>query len=160
MKFEFSGKIKEVYFTDAELSTAAVIYEEDGNLIQFDLNVDVTDDRWNSLLEEVSLEEIDRQTRQFHENHRELFRVAFNDYAERMDMGGEVHVQELDMYKLICDLLNFDENDATNGEDLFKIKLAIFDHPKVKATDDKKKKTAIRRAKTPVEALLAFSKIK
>ena len=44
-------------------------------------------------------------------------------------------------------------------QNLFKVKLAIFDHELVKESDNKDVKTAIRSSTTPLEALMEFSKL-
>jgi|TARA_R110000851_G_scaffold56741_3_gene132421 hypothetical protein len=161
MEFEFSGKIIEVYYTDPELSSAAVVYREGETAVDYFVTVDIEDPRWLSVLEEVSLEEIDQCTRDRHESHRDLFREAFEDYAERNIMRNTKNnaPRELETYNFISALINWDPEDGTKAEDLFKVKLAIFDHELVKESDNKDVKTAIRRSTTPLEALMEFSKL-
>jgi hypothetical protein len=67
--------------------------------------------------------------------------------------------RELETYNFISALINWDLEDSTKAEDLFKVKLAIFDHELVKASDNKDVKTAIRRSSSPLEALMEFSKL-
>jgi hypothetical protein len=162
MEFEFSGKIIEVYYTDPELSSAAVVYREGETAVDYFVTVDVEDPRWLSVLEEITLEEIDQCTRDRHEAHRDLFREAFEDYAERNIMRNTANnnaPRELEVYNFISTLINWDTEDGTKAEDLFKVKLAIFDHELVKASDNKDVKTAIRRSSSPLEALMEFSKL-
>jgi hypothetical protein len=161
MSYDFSGKVREAYYTDAELSTVAVIYVDNGQNIQFDVTVDSADPRWIALLEEVTIEEIDIYTRTFHERHRDMFREAFEDYASRNTIGNVANDANIavDFYKLVTQLLNFNNDDSAKAEDLFKVKLAIFDHELVKASDNKDVKTAIRRSSSPLEALMEFSKL-
>ena len=163
MSYDFSGKVQEAYYTDPELSTVAVIYVDNGQTVQFDVTVDSDDPRWIALLNEVTIEEIDIYTRSFHEQHRAVFREAFEDYASRNNIGNVITDANSnsapDLYKLVTHLLNFNNDDGKKSEDLFKIKLAIFDHELVKASNNKEVKTAIRRATTPVDALAEFSKL-
>jgi hypothetical protein len=156
MEFEFSGKVIEVYYTDPELSTAAVVYKEGDAAVDYFVSVDNRDDRWLSVLEEVTLEQIDHWTRDRHEAHRDVFRAAFEDYAGRVDMKVE---RELDVYLLTGIMLNFDTTDVAHNNELFKVKLAIFDTEIVKASDRKDVKTEIRVAKTPLKAIIAYSKL-
>jgi hypothetical protein len=162
MEFEFSGKIIEVYYTDPELSSAAVVYLEGDTAVDYFVTVDNNDPRWLSVLEEVTFEEIDLCTRNRHEAHRDLFREAFEDYAERNIMRNTKSTdtpRELEVYNFVSTLINWDPEDSTKAEDLFKVKLAIFDHELVKASDNKDVKTAIRRSSSPLEALTEFSKL-
>jgi hypothetical protein len=160
MEFEFSGKIKEVYFTDAELSTVAILYGEDDEYIEYSLTVDNEDPRWLALLDEVTMEQIEESTVNFHNKHRDLFKIAFEDYAGRHDLGMTPSAPaDLDAYNFTVKLLAFDTESPSDAQDLFKIKLAVFDHDLVKASKSKVTKTAIRRATTPMEVFKAFSKL-
>ena len=50
-------------------------------------------------------------------------------------------------------------NQTNQKKDLFKLKLKIFERDEVKDSDDKNKKAEIRKAKTPLEVLVAYKKI-
>ena len=53
-------------------------------------------------------------------------------------------------------MFEFDPEDASNKESLFKLKLKIFEQDEVKNSKKKKGKTDIRKAETPVEAISAY----
>ena len=55
-------------------------------------------------------------------------------------------------------IFEFDESDKSKKEDLFKLKLKIFERDEVKDSDDGTK-AEIRKAKTPLEVLVAYKKI-
>ena len=84
------------------------------------------------------------------------FREAFNDYARRTDayikQETENAIGSLEI------LFDFDETDEKHKETLFKLKLKMFEQESVKKSKSKTGKADIRKAKTPVEAVKAFSK--
>lgn len=158
MGYEFSGKVVEAYYTDSELKNVSIIYKKGEDTLEYHVTSDPKDGRWLALLEEVSAEQIENFTKAKHEKHRDLFRIAFEDYAARINMPGS-HSTEMQIYDAVKKILDFDPSNSALAEDLFKIKLAIFDNVAVKASDNKDIKTNIRRATTPLEALVAYSKL-
>ena len=55
-------------------------------------------------------------------------------------------------------LFEFDEENDVHKEILFKLKLKMFEEDVVKNSKAKKSKTDIRKAKTPIEAIVAYKK--
>ena len=96
-----------------------------------------------------------------HENFREEFREAFRNYSQRedVDFGNSNSTNKFE--DVIIDFISeFDNTDADQKEQLFKLKLKIFEQDVVKdsGSDDKFKnaKTFIRKVDNPMDALLGY----
>jgi hypothetical protein len=156
--FPFSGRIVECYYSNPELDTVSIMWSDGEKNREYYLKVDESDAQFQALLSEYSYESIDECTRNRHEIHRQEFREAFHDYAMKNNMfssGG--HFMGAEEYQGSMDLMfEFDPEDASNKESLFKLKLKIFEQDEVKNSKKKKGKTDIRKAETPVEAISAY----
>ena len=61
------------------------------------------------------------------------------------------------MYAHLQDLIfNYDPEDNTQREELFKLKLKFFDRDEVKSSKKRKAKTDLRKAVTPLEAIVLY----
>jgi hypothetical protein len=63
----------------------------------------------------------------------------------------EEHQASLDI------LFDFDPEDDKHKEELFKLKLKIFDQDVVQKSKATKKKTSIRKSETPLEAIVLYN---
>ena len=153
--FAFSGRIVEAYYTNAEQDSVAIMYSDGETNRDYHLPVDENDDQFKALLSEYSYESLDEATRAKNEKDRQWWRDAFNDYAERNGMlGGTPEEGQADL-NIIFD---FDPDDAIKKEGLFKLKLKMFEQDIVKNSKSKANKAAIRKADTPIEAIVAYKK--
>ena len=139
------------------MNAVVILWGDDNDsLREHHLAVDMEDQQFRDLLKEVTWDQIEEQTQAQHEIHRQEFRDAFQRYAEQNNMfgdGGGVEPQgSLDV------LFDFDETDERHKETLFKLKLKMFEQDAVKNSRSKTGKTDIRKARTPVEAVKAYSK--
>jgi hypothetical protein len=149
MSYLWTDKITDYYFSNPELNTVAVLWTdpEDNLVREHYIQVDESDEQWRDFVKEVSYEDIDKRTLVRHEEFREEFREAFRNYAQREDV-------------IIDFISEFDNTDADQKEQLFKLKLKIFEQDVVKnsGSDDKFKnaKTFIRKVDNPIAALLGY----
>jgi hypothetical protein len=152
MAYLWSDKITDYYYSNPELDTVAVLWTdpEDNLVREHYIKIDESDEQWKDFVKEVPYEKIDERTRAKHEVHREEFRKAFNIYAS----GGNIAL--IDPISVYTFMLDYDENDPKQLENLFKLKLAIFNTTKVKEIVDFELKTSIRKANTPKDALSIF----
>lgn len=182
----FSGKIVDAYFSNPELTTVELLYEADEKqqeagveLIAHHLQVDEEDSQFQDLLKEWSYEQIDEATKARNEQYRDEFRMAFHNYAMEHDLYGHGNVDEnkklLDNAVLRSEgarpdsdlvqgsmnlVFDFDPEDEKQKEDLFKLKLKMFEQPHVDESKSRKLKSDIRKADTPLAAIQAYSKFK
>ena len=156
--------------TDADIKKE--FYLKKGNIEKYKIKtrvvshyvvVDETDDQFKDLLKEVSYEELERRTLENIEGVRQECRIAFDNYAKENGLYNyaENPIRETEIVKSNVDemIFEFDESDKSKKEDLFKLKLKIFERDEVKDSDDRATKAEIRKAKTPLEVLVAYKKI-
>ena len=159
MTYPFNGSVIEAYFTDPDLKNVTVIYEgqdSEGDTKAFEYNMtsDADDPRFAALLEDVSYDQIDTWTRSRHERHREQFREAFQDYADRTNLTASDSTYAMERF--LDFFFAFDEE--AHKEDLFKLKLAVFDKEHVRESTNKKLKTSIRKSSSPEEVFRHYKK--
>ena len=156
--FAFCGRIVEAYYANAELDTVQIMWSDGEKHREYHLKVDENDDQFQALLKEYSYENLDETTRAKNEAGRQLFRDAFHRYATQNNMFNAENVsQNSEEFQGSLDLMfEFDPEDAEQKEALFKLKLKIFEQEEVKKSRKKKAKTDIRKAETPIEAIVAY----
>jgi hypothetical protein len=163
MSYLWTDKITDYYYSNPELNTVAVLWTDpDDNLVrEHYIQVDESDEQWRDFVKEVSYEDIDKRTQVRHEEFREEFREAFRNYAQREDVDFNDANSTNKFEDVIIDFISeFDNTDADQKEQLFKLKLKIFEQDVVKnsGSDDKFKnaKTFIRKVDNPIAALLGY----
>ena len=163
MSYLWSDKITDYYYSNPELNTVAVLWTSpDDDLVrEHYIMVDEEDEQWRDFIKVVSYEDIDKRTQVRHEEFREQFREAFRDWAQREDVDFNDANSTNKFEDVIINFLSeFDNTDADQKEQLFKLKLKIFEQDVVKNTgsDDKFKnaKTFIRKSDNPTDVLLGY----
>ena len=162
MSYLWSDKITDYYYSNPELDTVAVLWTspDDDTVREHYIKVDEADEQWRDFLKEVSYEDIDKRTQVRHEDFREQFRVAFRDYAANHEDDFTTDNNKSFENVIFNFLTVYDKDDPEQKEQIFKLKLKIFEQDIVKNAkkDDKFKnaKTFIRKAKTPMEVLLGY----
>jgi hypothetical protein len=164
MSYLWTDKITDYYYSNPELDTVAVLWTDpdDGLVREHYILVDEEDEQWRDFVKVVSYEDIDKRTQVRHEQFREEFREAFRNYAQRDQIEYSESSEPLEALEdVIVNFINdFDITDTAEKEQLFKLKLKIFDQEVVKnsGTDDKFKtaKTFIRKSQNPIEVLLGY----
>jgi len=174
--FPFCGRIVEAYYTNPELDTVAVLWHDTGDsaetqtLREYYIAVDEENEQFQYLLKEFSYDSIDECTRDRNEATRTEFRDAFHRYATENNLYGhgddgtnrapepEAMVAPAEETMPSVDIMfEYDEEDEVQKESLFKMKLKMFEQDVIQKSKAKVKKAAIRKAKTPLEALVAYS---
>ena len=181
MSYSWSDKITDYYYSNPELDTVSVLWTspDDDTVREHYIMVDEADEQWRDFVKIVSYEDIDRRTQVRHEEFREQFREAFRNWSGRNEPKNEPNNEpkndvatsyadvdsaggtEKPYEDVVIDFLSvYDKEDPEQKEQIFKLKLRIFEQDIVKNAkkDDKFKnaKTFIRKAKTPMEVLLGY----
>ena len=178
-KFPFVGRIVEAYYTNAELTDVAIIYNYDvpkddahtdahGNLnggkegtTVYNVTVSESDPRFLAMLEEFSYDTLDQCTRQKNEVDRQTFRDAFHRYATENNLyghGSDSSTNSEEKQGSLDLLFDFDPENMEHKETLFKLKLKMFEQEEIKSSKKRIPKTDIRKAETPIEAIKAYCK--
>ena len=153
--FVFCGRIAEAYYTNAEQDTVAIMWSDGEKNREYHLKVDEEDDQFKALLSEYSYESLDESTLAKNEINRQWWRDAFNAYAVTQNFSSGVLEERHADLSLIFD---FDPENTAHKEGLFKLKLQMFEQDIVKKSKSKVAKAAIRKAPTPIEAIVAYKK--
>ena len=182
MAYLWSDKITDYYWSNPELDTVAIMWTDpdDGLTREHYIAVDETDDQWNDFVKEVPYEKINERTENRHEEFREQFREAFREWMTRDENNMTVQyetvyedrevVKEVEK-KVVIDntvpfitedvffdfMMKFDPEDKDQKEELFKLKLKVFEQESVKNSKSAEKfknaKTFIRKANTPLDVM-------
>ena len=147
----FSDKIVDAYYSDPDLKFIEILYEADEvqkaegiELLSHHLSVDEEDPQYNDLLKEWSLNQIDEATKARNEQYRDEFRIAFHNYATEHGLyqhgNVDTHNSILDKNFLkdtvldqasIDIIFDFDPDNEVHKEQLFKLKLKMFEQTHV-----------------------------
>ena len=158
MAYFWTDKIHSVRYSNQEMNAVVVLWGDDNDsLREHHLAVDMEDQQFRDLLKEVTWDQIEEQTQAQHEIHRQEFRDAFQRYAETHNMnstGIDPVEKNAEMFRFI---FSFDEEDTSDKETLFSLKLSVFEKDEVKDSKVNKKtksaKTAIRKSTDPIQIL-------
>jgi|TARA_B110000046_G_C12877541_1_gene348736 hypothetical protein len=165
MAYMWSDKVTDFYYCNPESDTVAVLWTDpdEGITREHYIKVDEEDEQWRDFIAEFPYEEINRRSDVRNENFREEFREAFRSWAQREDVVfGDADGNPKNKFEdTIIDFLSeFDNTDSDKKEQLFKLKLKIFEQDVVKnsSSDDKFKnaKRFIRKSDNPTDALLGY----
>ena len=157
--FAFCGRIVEAYYSNPELDTVAIMWSDGEKNREYYVNVDEEDDQFKALLKEWSYESLDECTRNRNEATRQEFRDAFHRYATDNNLYSHGDPDGLkDEKSTSLDIIfDFDPENYQHKEELFKLKLKMFEQDVVRNSKAKTKKTAIRKAETPIEVISAYN---
>ena len=149
----FSGKIIEAYYTNADNDSVEVIYKEGKRAINHYLPMDMEHPDVKDLLDEYPLTKIaDSTVARNKEAIKQLNRVVEAKVKQKVE---DKPMQNFD--SVMNFIINYDAK--KQAEDLFSLKLKIFEKDIVKDFSDNDIKTKIRQAKTPLDVLLAYRDI-
>ena len=164
--FPFCGRIIEAYYTNPELDTVCVTYREDEQLTpdgeprayDYYMEVDETDVRFQALLKEVSYETIQETTQERARVYRKDFQNIVKEYIKENGLTSSLsddRLVEKAQKKLFDSIINFDEQDVTHKEELFKLKLRLFES-EASQNANRNQKIKIRKASSPLEVLATY----
>jgi hypothetical protein len=149
----FSGKIIEAYYTDANNTTVEVIYKEGEKAINHYLSTDMSHPDFKDLIREYPVTKIaDTTISRNKEAYKQLNRVVEAKLKQKIE---DKPMQNFD--SVMEFVINYDPK--KQAEQLFSLKLKIFEKDVVKDSNDNDTKTVIRQAKTPLDVLLAYREI-
>ena len=119
MSYLWTDKITDYYYSNPELNTVAVLWTnpDDGLVREHYILVDEADEQWRDFAKEVSYEDIDKRTQVRHEQFREEFREAFQNYAQRNNIESDYVANQNDSLNIIFE---FDHENEKHKDILFK----------------------------------------
>jgi len=150
----FSGKIIEAYYTDANNTTIEVIYKEGEKAINHYLSTEMDHPDFKDLIKEYPVTKIaDTTISRNKEAYRQLNRVVEAKLKQKIE---DKPMQNFD--SVMEFVINYDPK--KQAEQLFSLKLKIFEKDVIKDSNDNDRKTVIRQARTPRDVLWAYREIR
>ena len=151
----FSGNIIEAYYANSENNSIEVIYKQGEKAINHFLRVDYKNQDFKDLIEEYDTDKIAASTIARNRQYaKQLSDMVDQGIKSKTDVKQRVSVEEY-----IDSMLNFNSSDKQSAENLFDLKVKVFENDKVKSCNDKDLKSSLRSAKTPVDLISIFKKI-
>jgi hypothetical protein len=148
------------YFCDDDrkfieiLTTSEDKKETYPTVIPFDEN----EPQYKILLEFVTLDDLHENTYQLKKTEREMYEKELIEIAKKEGMVLESSIIDTKFFNLLSKaLFNFDPE--KNSDQLFALKISLFEVDKIKDAPNDDKKTKLRKSKTLIEALQAAFEI-
>lgn len=149
----FSGKIIEAYYTDPDSTTVEVLYKDGTKAINHYLKADMGHPDFQDLISEYPLSRLaDSTVERNKEALNQLNRVV------EARMKSKMQASPMATFDSVIDFV-FNYDSKKYSEELFDLKLKIFDKHIVKDFNGNEEKKRIRQATTPLEVLLAYKDI-
>lgn len=144
------------HFTNNERNSVTSLWVDDeGTVRPFNMSSEESDPNFKELLKYITIDEL-------HENTGNIIKSMQNAYEQDLMVMAEA--DGIDVFSLrgienstVDAVASWITADYTD-EQLFKIKLRLFEQEKVQSSKDTKKKSAMRKAKTVIEILEAYTK--
>ena len=149
-------------FADQDRRYVEVLYAHNDEVHPFVVDFEDTENSdTKRLLDIHDLESIELLTAQTKKEERESFEKMVMGIAKREGLIPEntVEVSKDSNYVSLDSLVfEWDENNEEQKEALFQLKLKMFDMKHVQDSKKKAAKTNLRKAQTPLDVLVAYSK--
>ena len=117
------------------------------------------DQSWNNLLEHVDIDTLhDNTARHMAEQELEFERMVM-DLARRKGLFDDIDIVNDNIHKHLVDFIFAPFDPVAQKEQLFMIKLQLFELPQVKASRERTAKTKLRKAENIMEAIQAAIEI-
>ena len=142
------------HFNNNEKTTVTVLWESStGEIVESVAESKEGDHQWEELLTHVTINTLQENTFAFIKQSRK----DFEDLVMRIahDDGMIAHLNKTDEVQLLIDTIT---SSTVDKELLFGIKLALFEIPHVKSSENRANKTALRKAENILQAITAYSK--
>ena len=148
------------HFIDNERKNIEVILKDDDETKVYPYILEYNPDNpiCKELLEICSLDQLHENTWQKKKEERKNYEDQIKEIAKKEGLIKQI-IENVDneFITLMMDFLLSDKKE--NIDRLFNFKIYLFENDMVKNYKDENKKTAIRKAKTPLEALKLFIEI-
>ena len=144
------------YFIDNERKNIECLLKSDVDKVYTQIiPFDVKNDMYKMLMEIVSLDDIHEVTYEKKKEERKIFEQKVKEIAKKEGLIKQIIENvDPDFFKLLFDFLLSDKQEHIDR--LFSFKIFIFEQDVVKNSKNETAKTAIRKSKTPLEALDNF----
>jgi len=147
-------------FSNNERTTVEVTWEDpEENLVATYHEAVEGDAAWEEILTHIDIDTLHENTYNYIRTTQQEYKKRVLEYAKQDGLLYDIDTHESGVYKVLVEKLFSDFDPETNKEDLFMVKLQIFEQPAIKQSKDRKKKADLRKAKTIREAIKAAIEI-
>lgn len=147
-------------FTNNDRTTVEATWEdESGELVSTYHEAIEGDAAWEEILTHIDIDTLHENTYNYIRDTQDAFKQQVIQYAKEAGMIFDIKTGESSAYQVLINKLFEDFDEEKHKEELFVVKLQLFEQPAIKQSKDRKKKADLRKAKTIREAIKAAIEI-
>jgi len=147
----------DAYFTNNERTVVSILWENDKKeVVEETVLAEANEPGWENLLNqpEVTIDKLHERTVNRNREQRALFEEQVVEIAKRDGLIYDGDIVNTDMYKMfVKTIFNTKLEEKETKEQLFMFKLALFELDKIKESNNREMKAALRKAETLPAAL-------
>lgn len=147
----------DAYFTNNERTVVSILWENDKKeVVEETVMAEANEPGWENLLNqpEVTIDKLHERTVNRNREQRALFEEQVVEIAKRDGLIYDGDHINTDLYKMfVKTIFNSELTEQETKEQLFMFKLALFELDKIKDSDNREMKAALRKAETLPTAL-------
>ena len=142
----------DAYFTNNERTVVSILWENDKEeVVEETVLAEANEAGWENLLNqpEVTIDKLHERTVNRNREQRAIFEEQVVEIAKRDGLIYDGDVINTDLYKMfVKTVFNSELTEKEVKEQLFMFKLALFELDKIKESDNREMKAALRKAET------------
>lgn len=147
----------DAYFTNNERTVVSILWENDKKeVVEETVMAEANEPGWENLLNqpEVTIDKLHERTVNRNREQRALFEEQVVEIAKRDGLIYDGDIVNTDLYKMfVKTIFNTELTEKETKEQLFMFKLALFELDKIKESNNREMKAALRKAETLPVAL-------
>ena len=147
----------DAYFTNNERTVVSILWENDKKeVVEETVLAEANEAGWENLLNqpEVTIDKLHERTVNRNREQRAAFEEQVVEIAKRDGLIYDGDIINTDLYKMfVKTIFNTELTEKEVKEQLFMFKLALFELDKIKESDNREMKAALRKAETLPVAL-------
>lgn len=147
----------DAYFTNNERTVVSILWENDKKeVVEETVMAEANEPGWENLLNqpEVTIDKLHERTVNRNREQRAIFEEQVVEIAKRDGLIYDGDIVNTDLYKMfVKTIFNTELTEKETKEQLFMFKLALFELDKIKDSNNREMKAALRKAETLPVAL-------
>lgn len=147
----------DAYFTNNERTVVSILWENDKKeVVEETVLAEANEAGWENLLNqpEVTIDKLHERTVNRNREQRAAYEEQVVEIAKRDGLIYDRDIVNTDLYKMfVKSIFNTELTEKETKEQLFMFKLALFELDKIKDSDNREMKAALRKAETLPVAL-------
>ena len=147
----------DAYFTNNERTVVSILWENDKKeVVEETVLAEANEAGWENLLNqpEVTIDKLHERTVNRNREQRAIFEEQVVEIAKRDGLIYDGDIVNTDLYKMfVKTIFNTELTEKEVKEQLFMFKLALFELDKIKDSNNREMKAALRKAETLPAAL-------